>query len=201
VESFQKRAGRDEWLEPVEATRRRDTTVSPLWYLIQCRSRQESRALEHLERQGFECYRPLYERECLTRGRRVLKRVDLFPGYLFIRLDRIHHNWLPICSTRGVIQIVRFNAYPLPVPEGIIDQLRRRIESGPVREPYLRPGEHVVITEGSFSGIEGIFIASDGEERVVLLLNILQSEQRLSFPIGSVHKIERVPCARHGLGQ
>ena len=33
----------------------------PRWYVIQCRARQEERALEHLERQGFECYRPLYE--------------------------------------------------------------------------------------------------------------------------------------------
>jgi hypothetical protein len=29
----------------------------PRWYLVQCRARQDERALEHLQRQGFECYR------------------------------------------------------------------------------------------------------------------------------------------------
>jgi transcriptional antiterminator RfaH len=158
----------------------------PRWYLVQCRARQEERALEHLERQGFECYRPLYERERLRRGRRCFARAALFPGYLFIRLDRIHDNWLPICSTRGVIQIVRFNDYPLPVADGIVEEIRRRIERQPIREPCLKSGERVVIAEGSFAGVEAIFIASDGDERVMLLINILQSEQTLSFPVESV---------------
>jgi|SRR5580700_5076848 hypothetical protein len=57
----------------------------PRWYLVQCRARQDDRALEHLERQGFECYRPLYERERIWRGRKQLASAALFPGYLFIR--------------------------------------------------------------------------------------------------------------------
>jgi transcriptional antiterminator RfaH len=93
-----------------------------------------------------------------------------------------------------VIQIVRFNEYPLPVADGIIESIRRRIEGQPIREPYLTLGERVVITDGSFSGIEAIFVASDGDERVMLLLNILQSEQTLSFPISSVRKIDRKAC-------
>src|SRR6266853_1017429 len=121
-------------------------------------------------------------------GRKYLTQAALFPGYLFIQLDRIHDNWLPICSTRGVIQIVRFNDYPLPVADAIIEQIRRRIESQPIREPYLKSGERVVITEGSFSGIEAIFVTGVGEERVMLLVNILQSEQPLSFPMESVRK-------------
>jgi transcriptional antiterminator RfaH len=46
----------------------------------------------------------------------------------------------------------------------------------------------VVITDGCFSQLEAIFIATDGEHRVTLLLNILHQEQRLSFPISSVRK-------------
>jgi transcriptional antiterminator RfaH len=100
----------------------------PRWYLIQCRPHRDERAQEHLERQGFGCYRPLYERERLRRGRKCVARTAQFPGYLFIRLDRVHDNWLPIRSTRGVTQIVQFNAYPLPVTDAILDQIRQRIE-------------------------------------------------------------------------
>jgi transcriptional antiterminator RfaH len=164
--------------------------AGPSWYLIQCKPREDERAQENLERQHFECYRPLYELEKVRHRRRLVARATLFPGYLFIRLDRLHDNWLPICSTRGVVQIVRFADYPLPVADKIIEEIRQRIDGLPVREPYFAAGEHVVITEGSFSGIEAIFMASDGDERVILLLNILHTEQRLSFPIESVRKAQ-----------
>jgi transcriptional antiterminator RfaH len=160
------------------------------WYVIQCRARQEERALEHLERQGFECYRPLYEKERIWRRHKQLTSTALFPGYLFIRLDRVNDNWLPIRSTRGVIQIVRFNEYPLPLGDAIVEALRQRTENKRIREPYLRSGDRVDIIDGSFSGLEAIFVTNDGDERVMLLLSILQSEQTLSFPIESVRKPE-----------
>lgn len=160
----------------------------PRWYLVRCKVREESRALMHLERQGFECYRPVCERESVRHGKKKVSREALFPGYLFIRLDRTYDNWLPICSTRGVVQIVRFAEYPLPVSDEIIDEIRGRVEAQP-REPYFRAGDRVVITNGSFSGIQAIFLASDGDERVVLLLNILQREHAVNFPMESVRKL------------
>jgi transcriptional antiterminator RfaH len=165
------------------------------WYLIQCRARQDKRALDNLQRQGFECYRPVYETERIRRGRKHLTSAALFPGYLFIRLDRVNDNWLPIRSTRGVIQVVRFNDFPLPVADGIVEQIRRRMEDKPIRERYLNSGERVVLTfDGSFSGIEAIFVSSVGEERVMLLLTILQSEQALIVPVERVRRLERKAC-------
>ena len=45
------------------------------------------------------------------------------------------------------------------------------------------------IMDGAFAQLEAIFIASDGDERVVLLLDILQQEQKLSFPLSYVRKV------------
>jgi transcriptional antiterminator RfaH len=166
--------------------------TQPRWYLIQCKARQDERALDHLQRQGYECYRPVYESERIQRGRKYLTHAALFPGYLFIRLDRVNDNWLPIRSTRGVIQVVRFNEFPLPVADGIVEQIRRRVDDKPVRESYLKSGERVVLTfDGSFSGIEAIFLSSIGEDRVMLLLTILQSEQALIVPVESVRQLDR----------
>jgi transcriptional antiterminator RfaH len=55
----------------------------------------------------------------------------------------------------------------------------------------LKPGERFRVTQGPFAEVEGIFVAHDGQERVVLLMNILNCEQRLSFPAVSVHKSAR----------
>lgn len=38
------------------------------------------------------------------------------------------------------------------------------------------PGEHVQIAEGVFRQFEAIFVANDGDDRVALLLKIMQIE-------------------------
>jgi len=159
------------------------------WYLVHCKPLQDERALENLERQGFHCYCPVRSVEKLRHGRRQAFAEPLFPGYLFIRLDRVNDNWHPIRSTRGVNGIVRFNHDPLPVQEEIIEQIRTQLEGAAAQEPYLKPGERVHITDGPFSRLEAIFVANDGNERVVLLLAVLHQEQELTFPIGSVRRL------------
>jgi transcriptional antiterminator RfaH len=164
------------------------------WYVIQCKRRQEFRALEHLQRQEFSCYLPALAVEKRRNGRKLDAREPLFPGYVFVRLDDVSDDWHPIRSTRGVIQIVRFGEHPLPVRDEIVETIRQRLAARPLRAPYLRPGERVVITEGCFADLEAIFVANDGDERVMLLMNILSSEQTLSFPAANV-RMSRNPEA------
>lgn len=159
------------------------------WYLVQCKPREEKRALENLERQNFECFYPIRSRERRRDGKLYKSADPLFPGYLFIHLDRVNDNWFPIRSTRGVSQIVRFSQYPTPIRDELIEGIRARLTERPVDEPYLMPGDHVRIIEGAFAQLEAIFLANDGNERVLLLLDILQREQKMSFPLASVRKI------------
>ena len=87
------------------------------WYLIQTKPRQEARAQEHLQRQHFECYRPLKVSEAKKRSPRALSEEELFPGYLFIRMDQVHDNWYPIRPTRGVARIVTCGGTQVPVQD------------------------------------------------------------------------------------
>lgn len=159
------------------------------WYVIHCKPYQDERALEHLIRQGFECFRPVRHLERHRDGKCIVVTEALFPRYLFIRLDSVNDNWYPISSTRGVSEIVRFNEHPLPVPDKIIEEVRERLARPTSPEPYLKPGERVRIVEGPFAQLEAIFLASSGDERVILLLNILQSDQRVHFPLQYVRRI------------
>ena len=158
------------------------------WYVVQCKPRQDRRALEHLQRQGYSCYLPTLAVERLSQGRKLTFEEPLFPGYVFIHLDALRDNWSPIRSTRGVNQIVRVREHPLPVSDQVVEAIRARCASQQGSVPYLRPGERVLITEGCFSQLEAIFVASDGVERVTLLMQILQHEQTLSFPLASVRR-------------
>lgn len=160
------------------------------WYLVQCKPREDERALENLQRQRFECYWPVLRAERrYPSGRKYLVREALFPGYLFIRLNCVDDNWGAIRSTRGVNRIVRFDEKPTAIADEIVDGIRERLAGPAGEKPFLKPGERVRIAEGAFAHLEAIFVARDGDERVVLLLNILQKDQQLSFPVGSVRKV------------
>ena len=158
------------------------------WYVIKTKPREEYRALENLERQHFSCYLPELDVERLNRQCKLVRKEPLFPSYLFISLNNLDDNWYPIRSTRGVSHIVRFNEHPVPMRDELVDSIRNRIAIERPKVPYLQPGERVRIVDGSFSHLEAIFVANDGEERVMLLMNILHSEQTLSFPVTSVRK-------------
>ena len=57
------------------------------WYAVHTKPKQENRALENLQNQGFECFLPLLEVEKIRRGK-VQKVVEpMFSRYLFIQLN------------------------------------------------------------------------------------------------------------------
>lgn len=155
------------------------------WYLLQSKPHQEQRALENLRNQGFECFMPLYLRERLRRGRREKAEDPLFPRYIFIRLDSIASNWHVLRSTYGVTHIVRFGEQPARVPDAVIEAIAKR-QSASVQ--IFQPGDQVCITDGVFAGLEGVFEQNDGEARVLILMELMAKQQRLSFPLDAVKK-------------
>ncbi len=141
------------------------------WYLLKTKPRGEERVLHHLRSADYSYLFPTFWKTSVF-GRRREKR-PLFPGYVFVRasLKRDYHT---LRYTRGVSGFVKFGDLPLPVPDAIIGELKRRIrEDGTVRmmSKPLKKGEVVTISEGPLAGFEGVFVESlnDGE-RVALLL-------------------------------
>jgi len=164
-----------------------DAVSQARWYLVQCKPRHTFRAEEHLVNQGFECFLPKHRVKRKARQKIVWVTEPLFPHYLFIRLDD-ESNWATIRSTRGVAQVVRFNGVPVPAPEPIVRGLQQHCArlSGAEPEPLFRPGEQVVITEGCFKQLEAVVQATKGEERVVLLLNLLNQPQCIELPATAI---------------
>jgi transcription termination/antitermination protein NusG len=46
--------------------------------------------------------------------------------------------------------------------------------ASPIPWPYLREGDRVRVSQGPFTGIEGFVLRSDGKDRLVLSLHLLQ---------------------------
>lgn len=163
------------------------------WYVIQTRPRDESTALFHLQRQGFEGYLPRF-----LKRRRHARRIDvkaepLFPGYLFVAFDLAVARWRSIQGTVGVSRLVCHGETPVPLPEGVVDQIRGNEDDGGwivmCAAESLQKGQKVEISEGPFSDLTGIFEALDSKERVIVLLNLLGREVRARVPSGWVQAI------------
>ncbi len=160
----------------------------PRWYVIQCKGGESFRAAEHLSNQGYELFHPVLEVQKKRGGRLVWLTEPLFPYYLFIRLDKMASNWRPIRSTRGVLRLVTFGDKPLPVEDDLIDMLRERGHSKPgeTASIYFRAGERVEIIEGPFKDLQAVFQSHKGEERAIVLLNLLNRQQRLVMPVAQL---------------
>lgn len=148
------------------------------WYLVQCKPRQDERAEENLIRQGYQCVRPLCARDKFHRGRRQLVIESLFPGYLFIHMPQ-ESSWAPLRSTRGVSRIVSFGGSPLAVGEELIISILERAELE--KQISLNATDSAVSMRGGCSELDGIFMSTNGEERVLLLINILNRQQQVEL--------------------
>lgn len=157
-------------------------TGAAQWYLIQCKPRQEVRAEQNLRIQNFSCYCPQHMVEKIHRGKKTVIQQPLFPGYLFINLCKLSDNWHAIRSTRGVLRLVTFANEPLPVADAIIDDIQARL-SRVASQPLFKEGMPVAITEGPFRDLNAVFCRADGEERAIILLNLLNRQQHLRVPI------------------
>lgn len=163
-----------------------NTSLRYDWYLVQCKPKQDGRAQENLERQGYVCSRPLLRRERVSRGRRQFITESLFPGYLFVHLPE-GANWAPLRSTKGVSRMVAFGGSPLGVASGLVHALQERGNLGVV--PTYHAGDKVVILDGDFSGFESIFMAMDGEERAILLINMLSRQRQIVVPLSCLGEV------------
>ncbi len=162
------------------------------WYLVHTKVRQEIRALENLNTQGYQCYLPTRPSEKLRQGVLAIEEEPLFSRYLFIRLghDESAKSWAPIRSTKGVSRLVSFGGEPARVDDGLIQLLQNQealIRAEPER--IFKPGERVRITEEPFAGIEGIYQMADGERRAMVLIELLSRQVRVKIAPANLRKV------------
>jgi len=162
----------------------------PNWYVIHTKPRQESQALENLERQGYTTYCP--QITISKRRRNAWHQVTepLFPRYLFIELTEGEDDFGPIRSTLGVSNMLRFGGKPATISNDIIESLQQQerdsAETPDTAELPVKPGDRVLVTDGPFAGLEGIFQNSSKDARVIILMELLGRENRVSVDRDSI---------------
>ena len=162
------------------------------WFAVHTHARSESKALFHLQRQGFQAYAP-QSRKRRPHARRIdYVPAPLFPRYIFVALEPGTTPWRAIQSTAGVCYLVCYGNTPTPVPDGFIDEVAaREDENGNVAifsAAAIKKGQHVRVIDGAFADQTGLFDCVDDTERVVILLDMLGRQVKVRLSIDSVAK-------------
>ena len=151
------------------------------WYLIKTKPRQEKTAISNLENQEYTTYCPI-----VTINN---KHVVLFPGYIFIHLDKKKEDWSPIRSTKGIVNFVRFGLNFAQIPDNVIEFIKanKLLNKEKLKNLHeFQPGDKVQITDGVFKNCIAIFKSSKPDERIILLMNLLGQQQTIYIKQESV---------------
>ena len=156
------------------------------WFLVFTKAREEKRAKEHLENQGFEVFLPMISFEKTNPSKSVILET-MFPRYLFIKINIERDNWTHIKSTRGVSHLVVFGQKLAEVPSEVILFLKERTaENGIYRQEITRQefqqGDKLVIKKGILKGKEAIFISKKSNNRVKILLKLIHEMITAEIP-------------------
>ena len=164
------------------------------WFVVYCKSREELRAQQNLENQGVHSFFPKIVKEKIIRGKKKQVEEALFPSYLFVNLAEDDKNFGCIRSTRGINNFVKFGLHIATIPDQQIKQLEFLCHATNKHEVHsdllYTNGDHVEIVDGVFKGLTAIFEVEDGLERSMLLINVLNQQNKVSFKNLDIKKAE-----------
>jgi len=146
------------------------------WFAIQTRSRHEKLVARHLEQGGIESFLPLSTELRSWSDRRKLVQMPLFPGYAFVRIPYSSQDRLRVLQTEGVVGFVGRQGQGIAIPASQIEAIKQVLASeGPFRShPFLKVGQRVRVRGGSLDGVEGILVADNGDQSIVISVDSIQ---------------------------
>lgn len=162
------------------------------WYAIHVKSRHEFQVSERLTKAGIEAFLPVVERFRRWKDRKKLINFPLFPGYLFVHIDKNPQSRLTVLKTKGIVRLLgTAPGEPEPVPEEQIISLKKLVENKADLNPYpyLNEGQRVRIKRGTLAGVEGIFVKKLGQHMLVLSVDILQKGVSLKLDASEIETI------------
>jgi len=164
------------------------------WYLAQLKPNGFDRAVINLKRQGFEAFMPVRDM-IVRRGRakQICKR-PLFPGYIFVGVDRAAPQWSVINNTLGISSLVSFGSNePTPLPDGLMAGLMARCGDEDVLLPPddLKIGDHIRAVSGPFADYLATIETIPNEKRLGILFEFMGQKKRAIIHINDIEKISK----------
>lgn len=168
------------------------------WYAVSTKSRQEKVVVAMLEYLEVANFLPLIREEHRWSDRKQMIAAPLFQGYVFVRMATAPELLLRVLKIPGVVDFVRSRSGPLAIPDGEIDDVRAVLTHGVGCSPYpfLKAGDRVRVVRGALAGIEGRFIRSGSQSKLVISVEMIHRSVAVSVAEADVESVYNV-MTRH----
>jgi transcription antitermination factor NusG len=146
------------------------------WYAVQTMPRHEKKVTAELQQKQVQAYLPLFSEEREWSDRRVSVDTPLFPGYVFVRIPQDQDTRVMVLRTLGVRNFVGTRGVGAPIPDSEIESVQAVLARGiPFSvSPFLNIGQRVRILDGSLEGVEGILTAVNGDNSLIISVELIQ---------------------------
>lgn len=160
------------------------------WYLAQLKPNGLSLALRNLARQNVTVFAPTETRTSRRAGKFITRPGPVFPGYVFVQIDRETGSFRAINGTRGVSRLVALGSEPSIVPSAVMSALFSRYGGDAEEAPTtdLQPGQLVDIVTGPMANFTAKIEALAPNDRVIVLLDLMGRMSRVTLNTIHVQK-------------
>ncbi len=151
------------------------TSPEHRWYPVYCKPNKEKKLSELATQKNISWYLPTFLHHRMTRGHRVESHIPMFPGYVFLLLNR-QQNWQ--VKTSGLI--IRILPVTEKTEQQIIEDLNniRKFELISRTQPVkvradLIPGKRFIVSNGKLKGTEGVIVKIKNRTEFIVHLDFL----------------------------
>ncbi len=148
-----------------------DNVSNLLWYVAHTKPRREKKLVEYCMRQALAATLPCYDSAHKYRGKTVVFRKPLFPGYVFLQLEPVQKDMVRQNDhVANLLDVFDQETFARQL-EDILLALRSQV--GVKLAPAIGQGMRVRITHGPLQGLEGWVEERYGMSTVLLRLDFI----------------------------
>jgi transcription antitermination factor NusG len=170
------------------------------WFAIETRPRYEKTVAAELRDKEIEVFLPLFSEKHRWSDRQRLVEVPVFPSYVFVRIESTIGARVSVLRTRGAMRFVGNRGLGAAIPSAQLESVRNIITHKVPFSPhaFLGVGTRVRIRGGSLEGIEGILAAINGDQSLIVDVELIR--RSLAIRVEG-YRVERVSSSDDPLPQ
>jgi len=179
---------------------RQEATQEKRWYVIHTYSGYEEAVAKNLQQRVdsfgmsdkiFEVIVPREKKIKIRDGKRKEVEEKLYPGYVLVQMIVTDESWYVVRNTPNVSGFVGAGVTPVPLSEGEVDVLMKRIkQEAPQYKINVEEGDSVKITDGPFKDFDGKVSGVDKEKgKVKVLVNMFGRDTSVELDSLQIKKL------------
>jgi len=155
------------------------------WLIAHIKRNSYHLACRNLVRQDFEIFVPKMKITVKKEKKFIIKDVFVFPGYIFIKINKQNSNWTKINNTYGVLKLLVFNNKPSQIYNDVILALKNKYEENAYQivNENLKKGDNIKFNSGPFVDLIARIEALDDKNRIWVLLEAVGQYRKVKMKL------------------